>query len=342
MTSPAELANLLIERTAVDDVELLRTESVDAIEVLYDIPVTLVERGTIPGGCGVEGRYFSNPPRIQVAMSYTQRRRAFTALHELAHHLVGVVDNADIAVALAKFPQFGKRAEEAVANEFAARILIPEVLCRKHIASTGPTAANVATLYDESRGSLRACLLRAAGFQRDDGYIVMARDGVVEYAQPTAGAYDTGSGGRHPHDHLFQHAERKGSDTRSPVRLIGRSGVESREFHGDAISHRDYVLAVLTAARRPTWGPTQAGLDIHPVWLDVDCEDCQRTTWGFRLCPTCKGAVCANENEHDAGRCEWCECRSSAVLLRRLCTSCSNQKHVSQFESGGETCSDCR
>jgi Zn-dependent peptidase ImmA (M78 family) len=342
MTSPAELANLLIERIAVDDIELLRTESIDAIEVLFDVPVTLVERGTIPGGCGVEGRYFDNPPHIQVATSYTKRRRAFTALHELAHHLVGIADNADIAIALAGFPRFGEKTEETIANEFAARILIPEGLCTDHIASTGPTAANIATLYDQSQGSLRACLLRAAGFQPDEGYIVMARDGVVEYAQPTAGAYDTGSGGRHPHSHLFQQAERNGSATRSPVRLIARSGVESREFHGDATSHRDYVLAVLTSARRPTWGPTQTGLDLNPVWLEVDCEDCRRTTWGFRLCPTCKGAVCANESERTPVRCDWCDCRSAAVLLRKLCTRCSSQKHVSQFESGGDICSDCR
>src|SRR5688572_9533633 len=73
-------------------------------------------------GCGVDGAYFPSPPRIVVAASESIRRRAFTALHELAHHLIR--HNWSLFVLAAR-----RSMEEKVCNEFAAEILAPQTLC---------------------------------------------------------------------------------------------------------------------------------------------------------------------------------------------------------------------
>jgi hypothetical protein len=335
MSTIDAVVDRLLERVDAETRAALASQPVATIGEVFGVEVEVVQPGEIAGSCELAGRYDRDPPRIQVAQSASHRRMAFTALHELGHHLVG--QSIEAVRALAGMVRAGERAEELVASSFAARILIPDDLCAEVIPSAGPTAAGVVALIDRSDGSKRACIARAAGLQHSDGYIVLARDGVIDFARSTGGAYPARTGDAQPADHLIRRAER-GPVAASPVRLYNNHGVQSREYACDAAPIDGYVVAILLASDRPPWGPISGGLDPKPVWLTVDCDRCGRVTWGFERCNQCHQPRCAEDND-TGGRCGWCGCTPRRTL-ERLCQECWVWKHISQFEGDSQVCSE--
>lgn len=340
MTTIASLAEQLLEPIDLETRKLLARDSVRAIVDAFALPVRLTEPGGITIGCGLEGQYLHKPPRIEVARSLEPRRTKFTALHELAHHLIA--NNRTVAIALAGMPRAGVRAEELVASSFAARVLIPDELCREVFPAGSPTATGLVDLYDYSDGSRTACVLRAAELQRDEGYVVLARDGIVRVIEPAGNAYRIPRGGVHGSGHLLRQAEQAPCSA-ATVRLVEASGVESREYAGQAASSDGiYVFGVFTAATRPPWGGPGGWYDTKPIWLELDCGRCDATTWAYARCSTCGEPICAKELD-SGDRCGWCHCQPGRAPKERRCAGpCGLLKHVSQFEHGGDLCVDCR
>jgi len=340
MTTIASLAGLLLEPIDPETRKQLAHDPLRAIEEEFSVPIRLTEPGDIMAGCGIEGQYLHNPPRIEVARSMEPRRTKFTALHELAHHLIA--SSRPVALALAQMPRGGVRAEERVASSFAARVLIPDELCNEVFPTGSPTATGLVDLYDYSDGSRTACVLRAAELQRDEGYVVLVREGIVRVIQPTGGAFSLRSGGTHGGDHLLRQGEQAPCSS-STVRLVEASGMETREYAGQAASSDGiFVFGVFTAAGRPPWGGPGASHDSKPIWLELDCGRCEATTWSYARCVTCGEPICA-EKLGSGTRCGWCHCQPSRAPKERRCAGpCGLLKHVSQFETDGELCADCR
>ena len=336
MTAIASLVDRLLDGVDTNTRVALATRPVATIREQFGVPVDIVQPGSVTGSCELAGRYDRDPPRIQIAQSVSDRRIAFTALHELGHHLIG--QSLDAVRALAGMVRSGLRAEETVASSFAARILIPDDLCAEVIGAAGPTAASVVELIERSAGSKRACIVRAADLQRGDGHIVLARDGVIDFARATGGAFPARTGDEQPPGHLIRRAETDAVSD-SPTRLHSRHGVQSREYAGDAAPVDGYVIAVLVASDRPPWGPISGHLNPRPMWLHVDCDRCGRVTWGYERCEQCGEPKCAEEDS-SGSRCGWCGC-TPRQAQERLCPECSMWKHRSQFDGDSAWCSEC-
>jgi len=126
----------------------LRDDPVAVLQAHPELAVKLVREIESNDGCSVSGAYHaaieSQLPTIAIGTSRSQGRRAFTALHELGHHLQQ--NNIHLVRALCAPGVDSHALEEGACDEFAVRLLLPEDVVAAHIGSKGPTADDVAAL----------------------------------------------------------------------------------------------------------------------------------------------------------------------------------------------------
>jgi hypothetical protein len=145
-----------------------------------EIQVRLVDEQYGAGGCSVAGRYddLMHPPALCVARSASHRRRQFTVLHELGHHL----QTNDIDLATTSL-DFDDEATDAACDGFAARVLLPDDLVAGCFADRTPSAGDIVRLYQASTASRAACVVRAAEHLLSSGTVVLYdAAGVVSFA----------------------------------------------------------------------------------------------------------------------------------------------------------------
>lgn len=339
MTTPKNLAEILganIEDTLRQE---LRQDPSNAIPKYFDVEVQIVPEGSIHGNCNLSGLYTdrrpNNCPLIQVVSSDHKPRFVFTLLHELGHYLINT--NDQVAEFLMYAPDHGARLEERVADQFAADMLIERSLTNELFAD-GLTADAVVELIKRSpEASIAACLVTAASFQTTEGYVVMARNGSVRRAVPTGGAIAIRPGGQHPADHPLSAADSPRGYSR--IRIVGRDGVKSQEFAVHATAFDGDIYAVFTTDLKPPWGPVRTGLSNKAEYLDVDCDRCDRSTWGYKICDKCDAAICAEEDPQTGDRCGWCLCFPPGST--RVC-ECGFKKTPNQFpDPSSNVCVDC-
>lgn len=102
-----------------------------------------------PGSrCSVAGSYRPErtPPVLEVTRSASTRRRHFTALHELGHHLQQ--NDEDLGEAALSVPN-SMAFEDAACDTFAARILLPDALVANAIGPRGPAVDDVVRLFEK-------------------------------------------------------------------------------------------------------------------------------------------------------------------------------------------------
>ena len=92
-------------------------------------------QATADDRCSIDGLYRDDPPRIGIALSDTEARMNFSALHELGHHIQ--TTDLDLATALASRSDGGEVLEEIACDRFAAEILIPDATARQFPAERG-------------------------------------------------------------------------------------------------------------------------------------------------------------------------------------------------------------
>jgi Zn-dependent peptidase ImmA (M78 family) len=311
--------------------ERLHVDPLAELEAWPDVRVLLVPDTAAGQDCSVAGgyRYDTTPPTLLIAESASHRRRAFTALHELGHHL----QKNDLRLATRSLdPRDGEAVEEAACDAFAGQVLLPDDLVERHIGPRGPAASDVVALYTGSGASRAACCVRAAERLSGLGAVVLLEpDGRVSFAAakgfvpPARGSDQSGSP-------LIRAAlARDGQATGDSV-IHYRDGSTSDLLYGDCVWCDGYLVAVLVtdrAAWKP-FAPPRPGTAQRRSRLWI-CETCQdEFTADGPPCPRCRQPRCPHGH---------CGCTTAA---QRLCQGCYLGKHVSQFAGSATHCRDCR
>lgn len=331
-------------------VDSLEQESPALLEELRDGPFETVRRwpgvsttvydlGSRPANrsrCSVYGYYLEHrkPPEIGIAQATSLRRMNFTALHELGHHLQP--DHPEVGLALAELDDEWRGLEDRICDAFAAEILLPDELVTPVLADDrlGPTASQVADLFDRSRASRAACCVRAAQHLHVDGWVILSdRDGQVLFAAAANHEFRLAPGTVQPESSIITMAGLRGSaQGLSPVTYP--SGKTSPHFNTDAVADGDYVFAVMSLGATP-WNPAPVPprlrrpggvptVCVNPgcghEWVDFDapCDKC-----GERRCPQCDRCGCV------------------PAVERRLCTGCYIDRSVNEFLAGSDLCEQC-
>ncbi|MCP3804883.1 ImmA/IrrE family metallo-endopeptidase [Allokutzneria sp. A3M-2-11 16] len=122
-----------------------------------EIRLRLVDEHIGSRGCAVSGSYHPEltPPTLLVGRSLSHRRRAFTALHELGHHL----QQTDVDLGERTFEASNPlRFQEKACDAFAAEVLLPDA----ELARPGLTARDIVAAYESSAASREACCVWAS------------------------------------------------------------------------------------------------------------------------------------------------------------------------------------
>jgi hypothetical protein len=300
-----------------------------------DVELRFVPAVETDSRCSVAGAYIwdSEPPLLAVAQAASAGRRAFTALHELAHHL----QQTDVGLAekLAVAGDRGRVLEEAVCDSFAAAVLLPDALVDQHIPTAGPTVYDVAALHAASSASRAAVCVRAAQRLRSPGHVVLLDyDGTVQFAAghglpPVAKGSNQGSAP------VVQEAIGSLRTAKGRTRLRYRDDIRGEELFAQAGDVDGYVVVVATADRPPweddfvlpsrevtptarSWVCEQPGCDNVFTSFDPACAKC-----GMPKCPEC-------------GR-----CRCAPAVAERVCKNCFTSYSVHFFDGDSKVCRNC-
>lgn len=189
---PWAAVNRLVSLTLQELDTLCQTGAIDASELSSDPLSTLEAWDEVivhrlprtdctltPEGvdaCSVAGTYYnetsSSLPIISVAQSMSSGRDAFTALHELGHHLQRT--RGPLADELAELDvELSFIVEDEVCNRFAAAVLIPADLADAVFGEGTPTAGNVVELANRTIASRSAVCVRASQHLKTPGLVVL-------------------------------------------------------------------------------------------------------------------------------------------------------------------------
>lgn len=345
-SSTLSVSRLEVEALLAATLRKLDERRPGAISVLRDDPCaeisswSEVELHYVPsvdtdGGCSVAGAYVwdTTPPVLAVADAASPGRRAFTVLHELAHHLQQ--NDVELAQALLDAGDRGRLLEEAVCDALAAAVLLPDGLVDEHLGAEGPTVEALNSLNGASIASRAAVCVRAAQRLRSPGQVVLLDyDGQVQFAAargvPPVKRGSNQASARVIQDFLGSSRTRKGR-----TRLQYSRGIRGQELFVQVGDLDGYVVAVLMTDR-PPWEtdfrlPSRDDTPLGRFWL---CEQpgCDFQGQIFEApCSRCRQPKCPE--------CGWCSCGRG--VPERTCTSCFQMQPVQAFDGDASVCQNC-
>jgi len=333
----ADLVAALLQHLRDGGIDLARLadDPVATISALGDVVVVWVDPAVLPIDCSVVACYDakSRPPRLLVAQDVTTGRRAFSTLHEYAHHLRNHVDS--IVDAFWEMPDGGASIEEDLADAFAAAVLLPEQTVAEAFSS-GVTAAAVARLWHASPASREACCVSAASQLSSPGYVMLLdQDCISRFAARHGDVFPVRRGTKQTASELA--AVLRGGRARGVAQPRYASGVVGGEMHLDAVTDGDYVF-VVWVTDSPPWGGLSVPLRVAPTGLDGYCDACavEFTSWtaacnecGDPRCPECGACSCGQD-----------VAASSSTSKTRRCARCFLELPISAFDGDSVTCND--
>ena len=316
------------EELTRDPVAVLRTWP----EIVYrEVPAA--ETG---GRCSVAGAYYGteDPPLMLVAQATSRGRRAFTALHELGHHLqqsdFDLDDTADAhGEARAVF-------EDAACDAFAAEVLLPEDLVAQHLPDGTPTGDDIVALRHASSASRAAVCVRAAQRLRAPGLIVLLdRGGVVQFAAAHQLPRPARDSDQHHAEVVSRALSTMNGRARGRVRFRYRDRIEGDELFAQAVPI-DGFLVVVAVTERPPWEEgftlpiTQSGPQ-PSSWVCAQPECGSDYTSYEPACARCGTPPCP-----ECGR---CACRPA--VKEKTCQGCYQVLPARYFAPDSDRCRDC-
>ncbi len=313
----------------------LREDTLNELDGWSTIQVSLVPESGGGDRCSVAGSYTGDtvPPTLRVGESRSLRRRGFTALHELGHHL----QQTDPALGGNLFAWTDSEGlEEEACDAFAARVLLPDAHIPSLLRELGPTADDVADLFKRSQASREACCVRASEFFTGSGVVVLlGPQGTVVFAAPH-GQIPPARGSDQSSTPLIRTALRsRGSAQVDKTHIAFRGSSRSDDLYGQAAwLDEEYLVAVMApdqvAWRRFTASRPDSGTStFRSWWTCTTCND------GFPVSTTCTQC---NEPTCPQGH---CGCTAARSATDRDCPQCHMKKAKSQFAKGSMVCRDC-
>jgi hypothetical protein len=330
----AKAMTLIAEQRHPGCIDRLRHDPLVELMSWEELSVALVDESPGAEGCSVAGSYQPEPPTLVVAKSMSIRRRNFTVLHELGHHL----QHTDIDLGNAIF-QYSEpdQFEEQSCDAFAAGILLPDEDLQQQIDPRGPTAQDVVDIFtSSSTASREACCVWAARQLRGSGAVVLLdSSGVVLFAAPK-GFIPPAKLSDQSHTPLIDAALRnpESGATRDDTFVAYRGGGQSEMMFGQARwFDRDYLVAVLVSDNVP-WKslalPRNSSREANYRWWT--CETCDESFPIGERCELCREPRCAHGH---------CGCHAARVAKDKQCMSCFLTLHPARFEAGSDRCREC-
>lgn len=315
-------------------VDRLRSDPIAELAQWGEISVNVVAETPGAEGCSVAGSYLHDPPTLVVASSRSYRRRGFTALHELGHHLQQT--DLDLGSRVFEFHD-PERFEEEACDAFAAQVLLPDADLEGKIGRRGPVAQDVVDLYTRhSSASREACCIWGARHLRGSGVVVLLdRAGTVLFAAPRS-CIPPAKGSDQSTTPLIAAALCRGTGaSHDETHIAYRDGRTSDSLYGDARWFDDEYLVAILAVDNAPWKPLalpRPGTARSGTSRWWTCETCENS---FRVLDRC-------ENCHDP-RCPdgHCGCNAARAAKDRRCSGCFLTLHPSRFDAGSDTCKDC-
>lgn len=315
------------------DPALLHADALRALAADDGVQVVLVGSEALPPGCSVAAFYdpSASPPALRVARDASPGRRAFSALHEYAHHLRSQVP--ELLLALLDEPDQGRALEEDVCDAFAALVLAPPDRVAA-LLPDGVTAAAVLRLMAALPASRQACAVAAARCLPSPGYVMLLdRDGTAVFTASHGGIPPVRRGTAQD-DPTVVRAATAGS-ARGTGRVRVSPGAAGYELLVDAA--RDGRTAVLVAVTdSPAWGGLTVGRQARVEGATGRCASCDQEFVIFvPPCAACGEPVCPS--------CGDCHCPSGpAARGARDCAGCGLTLPPAAFASPRSTaCADC-
>lgn len=316
--------------------DLLRTDPCQALEGWAHIAVQFVEEPEDAEGrdaCSVAGAYIEDGtggvPVIQVALAASAGRRAFTALHELGHHLQrNEVQLLEVTWQQTSADLF----EDLACDAFAAEMLLSDDKVSQFIDEKGPTGDDVVRLFRASTASRSAACVRAAQRLPAPGLVaLLTYEGEVFFSS----ARDLPPLRRGSDQSADLVIERGLTNGRScgRGRFTYRDGIQGQELFVETVAFDGDLLLVVAVTDSAPWeGFALPSRDTRPHAATYECSDlacgATYTSWEQR-CSRCSVPPCT-----ECGR---CACVTTAA--ERQCMSCFLVQPSAEFV--GDRCADC-
>ncbi|WP_377266739.1 ImmA/IrrE family metallo-endopeptidase [Peterkaempfera sp. SMS 1(5)a] len=313
----------------------LREDALAELGRWPEIQIRMVPETGGADRCSLAGSYddTTEPPTLRVGESWSRRRRGFTALHELGHHL----QQTDPALGGNLFVwRDSEGLEEEACDAFAACVLLPEAELSDALRRFGPTAAAVVGLFRSSQASREACCVRASEFFVGSGVVVLLdSEGRVVFAArhgmiPPAYRSDQSA------TPLIRAALKSRSNAQvDRTHILFRDGHRSDDLYGQAEwLDEDHLVAVLApdqvAWRAFTAPRPESGTSRFPSWWT--CEICGDGFPVTGICAQCQQPACPQGH---------CGCTVARAAADRTCAECYMTKAKTLFTSGSTVCKDC-
>ena len=283
--------------------------------------------------CSVAGSYIESTdpgirPIIQVARSNATGRRAFTALHELGHHL----QRNDIELAKILWDETSiDLFEDLACDAFAAAVLLPNDLVNTAIGHAGPTASALVDLHQRANASRSAIAVRAAQRLPAPGHVLIVDPDGTVFFSAAHGLPPLARGRDQSEVDVIARGLANGT-SRGRGRFFYRDGITGDELFIQTANMGGYLVVVAVTDHAPWEGFALPSADTGPRAGSYECDNdgCGATfvSWEPR-CPKCKVPPCTD--------CGHCNCKTQAA--ERTCMSCFEVKIAAGFI--GDKCADC-
>lgn len=298
--------------------------------------------------CSVAGTYYDPTSTVRatiaVAESKSTRRDAFTALHELGHHIQRTTPA--IADDLADLPlDITFAVEDRICERFAAAVLIPHNAATAILGSGTPTAADIVTLAEHTSASRPAVCIRAHENLTVPGMVLLLDPEDVVQIAPARGLPPLRRGSIQSKTQIVKAARRRLADgdhdfriTDADTRFEYRDGIEGSPLFAQAADIGGGYLVIVAVTENPPWVQsfTLPQRDLGPRTPDRECPH-----------PECAEPFEVWTPTHDLCRtpqcpaCHRCNCSVSHVR-ERACKGCNLMQPNHLYGDDNAThCIDC-
>lgn len=323
----------LLDKRRQGAAERLHADALAELDTWSEVQVRRVPDADTGAQCSVAGGYVHStaPPTLTVTESLSHRRRQFTALHELGHHLQKT--DARLALAVRRQPADSETFEDAACDVFASLVLIPDEMLQPRPDGRSPSAADVVALFDRTHASRAACCVRIAEQLATDGVVAVLDDaGTVSFAAAHGEIYPPARDWSQADTPLVRAALRSHANVQVDDTYVQyRSGATSVRLYGDAAWSGNYLI-IIAVLDRPGWkafAPPRTNTGGFVSRWQV-CEVCEDQFLPTENCPKCGDPRCP------AGH---CACTHAAD---RVCERCFLTLHPHRFANPtAPVCKEC-